>query len=256
MNALQEQAKADIESRKKGYERAIKVKHSFRPEPHRRHRKQADRHELGEGYDHLPTLTGWIATDTGFVWASVDYSKLYQIAKSFAIKAKVQDQQDLLHDIIEGLANIVKRKLANGQDFTEPAMVRTAEHIKDNYWYRLYAYYNGLDCRHCSKEQKAKCKWNWGHSDWAYCDCHRAIQLESLNQPVSDSEGNITELGNLIADDNALDLEAWLEAKMWLIGSPIRLKAIAMKRTNGEKLSHAECQYLSKLRKREQKNLL
>lgn len=255
MNVLQAEAKAEIEGRRKACERALKVKRSFRPEPHRRHRKQADRHELGEGYDNLPTLRGWIATDTGFVLATIDYSKLYQIAKCFAIKAKVQDQQDLLHDIIEGLATIAKRKLANKEDFTEPAMVRTAEHIKDNYWYRRYAYYYGLDCRHCSKEQKAKCRYNWGHSDWAYCDCYRAIQLESLNQPVTDHEGNITELGNLIADDNALDLEAWLEAKIWLIGSPIRLKAIALKRLNGETLTHAERQYLSKLRKREQKNL-
>lgn len=255
MNVLQEQAIKDIEGRHKAIQRAIKTKHRFRPEPHRRHRKQADSHELGEGYDNLPTQTGWVATEQGFVMASIDYSKLLQIAKSFAIKAKVQDQQDLLHDIIEGLATIAKRKLANGEDFTEPAMVRTAEHIKDRYWYKRYAYYYGVDCHHCSKEQKAKCRYNWGHSDWAYTDCHRAIQLESLNQPVTDDKGNITELGDLIADDNALDLEAWLEAKLWLIGSPIRLKAIAWKRIRGETLTHAERQYLSKLRKREQKIL-
>lgn len=256
MNVLQAEAQAEIEARHKAFQYAMKVRRGFRHEPHRRHRKQAVRHELGEGYDNLPIQTGWIATDTGFVFASVDYSNLYRIAKWFAIKAKFQDQEDLLNDIVIGLAEIAKRRIAKGQDFTEPAMVRTAEHIKDNYWYRHYAYHNGLDCRHCSKEQKAKCKWNWGHSDWAYTDCHRAIQLESLNQPVTDHAGNITELGNLIADDNALDLQAWTEAKTWLIGAPIRLKAIAVKRINGEKLSHAECQYLSKLRKREQKNLL
>lgn len=255
MNVLQEQAIDEIESRHKGFQRAMKVKRGFRPETHRRHRKQADRHELGEGYDDLPTQEGWIPTDTGFVLARVDYSKLYQIAKSFAIKAKVQDQQDLLHDIIIGLATIAKRKLAKGEDFTEPAMVRTAEHIKDSYWYKRYAYYYGVDCHHCNKEQRAKCRYNWGHSEWAYTDCHRAIQLESLNAEVTDDEGNITELGNLIADDNALDLEAWLEAKLWLIGSPARLKSIAWKRIRGETLTHAERQYLSKLRKREQKVL-
>jgi hypothetical protein len=255
LNLLQEQVEADIKQRSLNYDRLKKIKRSFRHEPHRRHRKQAERKELGEGYDDLPTQQGWIATDTGFVSASFDYSILYRIAKQFAIKAKVQDQEDLLHDIIIGLAEIAKRRIANGQDFTEPAMVRTAEHIKDRYWYKRYAYYYGIDCHHCSKEQRAKCRWNWGHSDWAYCDCHRAIQLESLNSPVTDQEGNITEIGNLIADDNSLDLEAWLEAKLWLIGSPIRLKAIAMKRIRGEPLSKAEQKYLERQRKREQKNL-
>lgn len=256
MNVLEEQAEEEIRQRHKGFESAIKIKRRFRPEPRRRHRKQADRQGLGEGYADLPTQEGWIATDTGFVMASVDYSKLFKIAMSFAHKAKVQDQDDLLHDILEGLANTAKNKLAKGQDFTEGAMVRTAEHIKDRYWYKRYAYYYGVDCHHCSKEQRAKCKWNWGHTDFAYCDCHRAIHLESLNQEVTDSEGNMTELGNLIADDKALDLQAWLEAKTWLIGSPIRLKEIAMKRNNGQKLSQAERVYLVKLRKREQKNLI
>jgi hypothetical protein len=256
VNTLQADAKADIEGRRKATLRALQVRRRFRPEAHRRHRKQADRHELGEGYGDLPTQEGWIATEQGFVLASLDYSQLYKIAKQFAIKGKVQDQEDLLHDIIIGLAEIAKRRAGRGQDFTEQAMVRTAEHIKDLYWYKRYAYYNGLECRHCSKEQRAKCRWNWGHSDWAYCDCHRAIQLESLNQPVTDSEGNETELGNLLADDNALDLDDWLTAKLWLISAPIRLKSIAIKRSKGEALSGAEHKYLTKLRKREQKVLL
>jgi len=170
----------------------------------------------------------------------------------FANKALIDDRQDLLHDIIEGLATVAGRY---GQDLSEAAMYRVAEHIKDHYWYRHYSYTNGLDCQHCSKTQRAKCRYNWGHSDWAYADCHRAIQLESLNQPITDSEGNITELADLIADDKALDLNEWLEARTFLIGAPIRLKAIAIKRRDGEKLTHTERQYLSKLRKRQQLSL-
>ena len=167
----------------------------------------------------------------------------------------IDDRQDLLHDVIEGLARVAQRKLAKGEDFTGPAMYRTAEHVKDWYWYRHYAYNNGLDCRHCTKEQQAKCRWNWGHSDWAYCDCHRAIQLESINQPVIDEEGNLTELAEVIADDKALDLEAWTDARTFLIGAPIRLKLIATKRVNGDKLTGAERFYLAKLRKRQQLSL-
>jgi hypothetical protein len=193
--------------------------------------------------------------DNGYDQLPEPYLTYYRIALRFAHKALIDERQDLLHDIIEGLARVALRKIARGEAFTEPAMYRIAEHIKDHYWYKHYAYHNGVDCQHCSKKQRAICRWNWGHSDWAYCDCHRAIILESLNQPITDSQGNMTELAELIADDNALDLQEWIDAKMFLIGAPIRLKAIAMKRVNGDKLTGAERFYLAKLRKREQLSL-
>jgi hypothetical protein len=199
-----------------------------------RRRKQID--NGNNGYDQLPE----------------PYLTYYKIAFQFAQKALRDDRQDLLHDIIEGLAKVAER---HRQDFSEAAMYRIAEHIKDHYWYRHYSYTNGLDCQHCSKAQKAKCRYNWAHSDWAYADCHRAITLESLNQPITDSAGNMTELAELIADDKALDLEEWLDAKTFLIGAPIRLKAIARKRSKGDTLTHAERQYLTKLRKRYQPTL-
>jgi len=130
-------------------------------------------------------------------------------------------------------------------------MYRLAEHIKDHYWYNHYSYHNGMDCQHCSKAQRAKCRVNW-----AYCDCHRAITIESLNQPIIDSEGNITELAELIADDKALDLDEWLDAKTFLIGAPIRLKVIAKKRMKGDALTGAEYKYLTKIRKRYQLSLV
>lgn len=60
MNALQIEAQADIEGRQKATQRALRQKQRFRPEAHRRRKKQALRHELGEGYDYLPTLEGWL----------------------------------------------------------------------------------------------------------------------------------------------------------------------------------------------------
>ena len=203
-----------------------------------RSRKQAE--NGGNGYDLLPE----------------PYLTYYHIAMRFAPKAKTGEKDDLLHTIMEALAAVHRRKLGTGQPFTEAIMYRVAEHVKDWYWYRHYAYSNGLDCRHCTKEQRAKCRWNWGHSDWAYSDCHRAIQLESLNQPITDEEGNLTELADLIADDRALDLEAWVDARTFLIGAPIRLKAIARKRLKGEALNHAELCYLSRLRGKSQMALV
>jgi hypothetical protein len=157
------------------------------------------------------------------------------------------EREDLLHDIIIGLARTGQTLATRGQQFTEIAQIRTAEHIKDHYWYKHYAYNNGLDCQHCSKAQRAKCRENW-----AYSDCHRAITVESINQPITDGEGNITELAELIADDKAIDLAEWLDAKTFLIGAPIRLKTLAIKRNKGEELTGAERKYLTKLRKRYQ----
>lgn len=227
-----------------------------RAEPQRRHKPQPEPRGIGEGYEGLPIQEGWLANGEGFRWVSVNWGTLFDIARRFAHKAKSFDKDDLLDDIIEGLARVAQRKAAKGEEFSEPAMVRTAEHIKDVYWYRHYAYNNGLDCRNCTTEQRAKCRWNWAHSEWAYCDCHRAIQLESINQPITDADGNLTELGDLIADDKALDLEAWVDAKTFLIGAPIRLKAIARKRVKGETLNHAELCYLSRLRRKSQKALV
>jgi hypothetical protein len=192
-------------------------------------RKQA--HNGSNGYDQLPE----------------PYLGYYKVALRFAHKALTDEREDLLHDIIIGLARTGQTLATRGQQFTEIAQIRTAEHIKDHYWYKHYAYNNGLDCQHCSKAQRAKCRENW-----AYSDCHRAITVESINQPITDGEGNITELAELIADDKAIDLAEWLDAKTFLIGAPIRLKTLAIKRNKGEELTGAERKYLTKLRKRYQ----
>ena len=199
----------------------------------RRSHRQID--DGNNGYDHLPE----------------PYLTYYKIALRFGHKALLDEQDDLLQDIIEGLARVAKDRT-----LSEAALYRIAEHIKDHYWYKHYAYHNGLDCQHCSKAQRAKCRTAWAYSDWAYYDCRRAMTLESINQPIIDSEGNITEFAELIADDKALDLEEWLDVKTFLIGAPIRLKQIARKLNKGEALTNTEHQYLWYLRKKTQKSLL
>jgi len=239
-NKLAQEAEADRVLRWKQAEASIaRGRRQPRAEAQRRRKARPDAAPLGEGYDTLAEP-----------WCT--YSK---VAMRFAPKAASGEKDDLLHTIIEGLARVGQRKADQGEDFTEAAMHRTAEHIKDWYWYKRYAYNNGLDCRHCTSEQKAKCRYNWAHSEWAYADCHRAVRLESLNQPITDDQGEITELGDLIADDKALDLIEWVDARTWLLGAPIRLKEIAIKRTKGEALTTAERKYLAKLRKRHQLSL-
>jgi hypothetical protein len=185
------------------------------------------------GYDHL----------------TEPYSAYYKVASRLAHKAMADDREDLLHDIIYHLA---KAERNNGhKPFTEAVMYRIASHVKDHYWYSHYKLTMGLDCGHCSKAQRRKCK-----EGWLYGECPKAIKLESLNKPVIDSEGNTTELGELIADDRAIDLDAWVSSSTWEIGYPKRLVEIAYKLKAGEALTKTDRQYLWRFRKTEQKTLL
>jgi hypothetical protein len=193
-----------------------------------RRKKQASGN--GNGYDQL----------TGH------YLTYYQIASRFAGKVREQDKGDVLHDIIVTLADVERN---NGHSpFTEAAMYRIASRTVALYWRNHYKYTNGLTCGNCSQTQRQACKKNW-----LYGSCPKAISLESLDKPVIDADGNITDLGNLIADDKALDLEAWADARTFLLGCPDRLIAIAYKVQYGESLTNKEHQYLWYWRKQEQK---
>jgi hypothetical protein len=187
----------------------------------------------GNGYDQLEG-----------VWLTY-----YKVASRFSHKAKSQDREDLLHDIILTLANVERN---NGhKPLTEPTMYRIASVTVVHYWRAQYKLTNGLDCSSCSKAQRKECK---EHD--LYTECPKAVRLEYLSQPVTDSEGNMTELGELIADDRAIDLDAWLDADTFLRGCPQRLIGIAHKRVDGIPLDNADKLYLGKWRKREQKRLI
>jgi hypothetical protein len=160
----------------------------------------------------------------------------------------VDDREDLLHDIILTLA--VAERNNGHKPFTEAVMYRIASRAVADYWYRHYKITNGLDCGHCSKAQRDKC-----HEDYLYPQCPKAIKLEYLSKPVIDGEGNTTELGELIADDKAMDLDAWVSNSTWEIGYPKRLVAIAYKLKGGYPLTNADMIYLCRFRKREQKRL-
>jgi len=155
----------------------------------------------------------------------------------------------LLHTILETLA--VTERNNGHKPFTLGTLHRVARRCVADYWFDHYEINNGLDCRHCSKTQRANCK-----EEWLYSECPKAITLESLSRPIIDSEGNITELGELIADPDSLDLEAWERESLWQLGYKPRLVAIANKLKAGEALSNGDKIYLCKYRKQERKKLL
>ena len=129
-------------------------------------------------------------------------------------------------------------------------MYRIASFTVARYW-RDYYRTNGFDCGHCSDRQRKKCK-----EQDLYTECPRAIKIESLSKPIVGDDGQISELGELIADDKAIDLEAWLNEATWRLGYPQRLVDIAQKITNGDNLTATDSQYLWRYRKQQQKPLL
>ena len=141
----------------------------------------------------------------------LDWDKYIAVADRFQYKAIPQDRQDLKHSIILRLAQVANN---NGhRPFTEATMCRIASFVVSDYWRTRYKFTNGLDCGVCGKVQRAKCR-----KEELYSECPKAIKLEYLSKPIIDSEGHITELGELIADDNAIDLDAWIDARTFLLG--------------------------------------
>jgi len=84
----------------------------------------------------------------------------------------------------------------------------------------------------------------------------RQPTMLSLEADIQLDEWETIQLKDTIADDNAIDLSAWLDAKIWLLGCPMRLIQIAHKRLNGQALTNTERQYLWRFRQKEQKRLL
>jgi hypothetical protein len=61
-------------------------------------------------------------------------------------------------------------------------------------------------------------------------------------------------LGELIADDKAIDLDAWVSDSTWEIGYPKRLVAIAYKLKAGIPLDKKDQKYLERYRRKAQTN--
>jgi len=79
----------------------------------------------------------------------------------------------------------------------------------------------------------------------------RNARIFSLNSSIADDEGNATELIDTVADDEAIDLEAWLDARTWLLGCKLRLVEVAHKRRDGIPLNEKDQRYFTRQRAKE-----
>jgi len=151
----------------------------------------------------------------------LDWSKYIAVADRFQHKARAQDAEDLNHTIVLSLAQAQTAKDNNGGgQLSDVAMLRVASYECQKYW----------------RQQK------------------RLLTILSLNTELNDGDG--IELIDTVADDKAIDLDAWLDARTFLLGCPMRLIVIAGKRLKGIPLTNADMIYLCKWRKREQKKLV
>jgi len=149
-----------------------------------------------------------------------EWRQWYETAHRFEHKVPAQDRGDIRHNIILELA--LARARDGDKPFSMAMMCRVASFVVADYW------------------RKAK----------------RKPTMLSLNTEIEDGDGNTTELINTVADDKAIDLDAWIDARTWLLGCPRRLIVIANKKLCGKSLSDRERQYLCRYRRKEQKVLV
>jgi len=149
----------------------------------------------------------------------LDYGKYISVADRYQYKAKREDREDLNHTIILSLAQAQLAKDNNGGgQLSDTAMLRVASYECQKYWRAI----------------------------------KRQLTILSLNTDIYDGDDNTTELIDTVADDNAIDLDAWLDARTWLLGCPKRLVQIASKRVKGIALEAKDRDYLRRFRQREQ----
>jgi len=150
----------------------------------------------------------------------LDWGKYITVADKLQHKAKYQDREDLNHTIILSLAQAqIRLDNDGGGQLSDIAMLRIGSYECQKYWRHL----------------------------------KRQLTILSLNEPIDDGDGNTTELIDTIADDKAIDLEAWLEDKTFLLGCPMRLVRIAHKRANGIPLTETERRYFNRQKAKELK---
>jgi hypothetical protein len=191
----------------------------------------------------------------------LDYRKLsgewlfwYDVASRYSKRVPAADREDLLHNLIIVLYS---QRQKDGKPLPELRAYKIASLTVALYWRKE----SRRQTRVCLKsgyptEPDYKgCNFSHRPDSCNEC-CYLALRpIQSLDTVTTDADGNEAELLETIADDDAIDLPAWLDARTWIAAAPYRLVDIARKRGKGTPLSHADRLYLSKWRKRAQKSL-
>ena len=162
----------------------------------------------------------------GYDQLAGDWALYYEVARYFVHKVKFEDREDFLHDLMLEMAKVKAKYEAKGKPLTEAGLMRVASYELSEYWHILMR--------------------------------HRPTML-SLNSKAdgdgADGDGEPSEIIDFLADDNAIDIVARLDARRYLQGFPRRIVQIAYKRYSGHPLDRKEQKCLDKWLKTTQKPL-
>jgi len=184
------------------------------------------------------------------------WGEFWQVAKRYERKAPVQDREDVRHNIIIRLVEVAWAREANGEPFGELARLRTASYVVMEYWHTikqsstLVCIFSGI----ATKPKNESCTFKGKPKKCSQCPYLAIRPALSLNTLIA-SEDDTTELWETIADDKAIDLDAWVDARTWLLGCPLRLIQIAQKRVSGIALDPKDQEYLRRFRRQRQLSL-
>lgn len=152
----------------------------------------------------------------------LDWNKYIKVAKRFQYKVRFEDREDIQQSIILELAKAVNKYDSCGKTFGDGGLYRVASFVVADYW---------------RKEL-------------------RKPPLISLNKEVEDGDGDMIQLYQLLGDDKAINVDDWLNAKLWLYRCPERLVSIAYKKVAGYPLRNNDYNYLNRQRKKFQKSMV
>jgi hypothetical protein len=179
-----------------------------------------------------------------------DWALFYKVARGFVRRVKPEDRHDFLHALLLEMAKVKAKYQVSGKPLTEAGLMRVASFEVKDYWRKHFRQINGIDCGRCSKAQRQKCR-----SEDLYRECPKAIRIESLDKLIEDGDGNKVELYQMIADDNAVDIVARLDARLTLQGYPHKFVRTVYKQYAGYPLTNDERAYLYRHRRKAQKRL-
>jgi len=177
-----------------------------------------------------------------------DWALYYKVTSYFLRHIRYEDREDWLHDTMLEMAKVKAKYELTGKPLTEAGLMRVASYQVTEFWERLRRFTTWLDCGNCSKEQRRKCR-----EEILYSECPKFRQLISLDKELDDGNGGKFTLAEFIADDKAIDLDAWVDARLILQGLPKRLVKIGYKRYAGIPLDRKERTYLNHFQERELK---
>jgi len=199
------------------------------------HQMPAGRHNRGR-----PDLDEAERIDAVYDGLQGEWQDWLAVSRRYEHKIPRQERLDFRHDLMIRLATARQR---GGEAIPRLKAYRIASFTVADFYRDKGKLTTGLDCKHCATAKRRECvKYS------LYSECPKIRRVLSLETEWTDGSGEAHQLLDIIADDEAIDLDQWLDAHTWLSGCPVRLIEIAVKIVQGHKLDGKDRKYLWRFR--------